>query len=130
MDSKYLDIIYHEKPISKNRKSMPLYKRAAQFMPFSALPNHLDSINETLRLTDEKAILSDDQKYYLDLKLNNISINSNIKVNYFINDLLKEGGFYKSYQGVVKKVDRNNKTIVFYNDFIIDINNIYDIEII
>lgn len=130
MDSKYLDIIYNEKPISKNIKPMPLYKRAAQFMPFSALPTYIDSINETLRLTDEKAILSDDQKHYLDLKLNNISINSNIKVSYFINDLLKEGGFYKSYQGVVKKVDRNNKTIVFYNDFIIDIKNIYDIEII
>lgn len=54
----YDDIINLPNPTSKTHPRMPLYNRAAQFSPFSALTGYDAAIKETARLTEEKQELS------------------------------------------------------------------------
>ena len=60
--NKYDDIIDLPHHVSKTRKPMSLYNRAAQFAPFAALTGYDDAIEETARLTETKVELSDELK--------------------------------------------------------------------
>ena len=56
--NKYDDIINLPHHVSKTRKPMTMYNRAAQFAPFAALTGYDDAIKETSRLTDKKIEIS------------------------------------------------------------------------
>lgn len=128
----YEDIINLPHPISKKRKPMSQYQRAAQFSPFSALTGYDYAIYEAARITDQKIELDEDEKLNLNRKLMKILENKKqripVKVTYFVKDLYKSGGFYQIHEGVIKKIDEIYHRIFFEDKTKIDIDNIIDIQ--
>lgn len=116
--SNYEDIINLQRPVSKRTK-MDRLSRAAQFAPFAALTGYGEAINETGRVVEEKIALSPNEKESLNEKLkyveSNIDRGIGICAVFFVKDEKKSGGSYKKTSGIVKKIDRENKTIVFKN---------------
>ena len=100
-NNSYEDIINLPHPVSKNHPQMPLRDRAAQFAPFAALTGHDAAIKETARLTDERLELSEEVIAQLNEKINiirnNIGIEQNVSITYFIPDAKKAGGSYVMY---------------------------------
>ena len=68
----YDDIIHLLHPVSQIYPQMPMYKRAAQFLPFSALTGYHDSIQEAARLIEQKRELNEDQIHNIRQNLNYI----------------------------------------------------------
>ena len=127
--NKYDDIIDLPHHVSKTRKPMRLYNRAAQFAPFAALTGYDDAIEETARLTETKVELSDELKNDLNQKINfiknNIKVHPEITIKYFVRDNKKSGGIYKSLTSIIKKVDDFNKCLIFADN-----TNVYFDDII
>lgn len=127
--NKYDDIIDLPHHVSKTRKPMCLYNRAAQFAPFAALTGYDDAIEETARLTETKVELSDELKNDLNQKINfiknNIKVHPEITIKYFVLDNKKSGGIYKSLTSIIKKVDDFNKCFIFADN-----TNVYFDDII
>ncbi|MBR3661422.1 MAG: hypothetical protein IKN63_05965 [Bacilli bacterium] len=130
----YSDIIDFDYQGPKNHVRMPKESRAFQFGSFRALSGYDEELKEARRIVSEQIILSEDQKYLLDQKLqeikNNINSNPQIKITYFIKDLKKYGGFYKTIITNIKKIDFPNKEIILFNKEKILIKNIINIDII
>ena len=125
-NNSYDDIINLPHPVSKNHPQMPLRDRVAQFAPFAALTGHDAAIKETARLTDERLELSEEVIAQLNEKINiirnNIGIEQNVSITYFIPDEKKAGGSY------VKKVDEYEHTIIMTDQTVIPIEQISDIK--
>lgn len=115
----YADIIHLPHHKAANRLHMSMYDRAAQFSPFAALSGFDGVIAETGRLTERKIELSKHEKVLLDQKLTLIDDviqdghYPEVRVLFFMADLLKDGGEYQEYTGKVRKVDSVERTIVF-----------------
>ena len=127
---KYDDIINLSRPISKKTR-MTLEQRSAQFAPFAALTGYDEKIKETSRLTNERIDIDDELKSALDIKLKfiieKLSVKPKITIDYFVPDLKKSGGSYKTVTGNVKKIDEYKKTIILENEIEIPISEIIDI---
>ena len=112
---------------------MSLEDRAAQFASFAALTGHEEAIEETARLTEKKIVLDEVAKEAISMKLFEISRNLdkkwNISITYFKPDRFKDGGFYLTDIGVVKKIDEVEKIIVMDNGMRIEIEGIIGVEI-
>ncbi len=119
---------------SSKRKQMTMIERAAQFGAFRALSGYEDVIEETGRLTDRKIELDEYEKQEIDLKLQyileNCDKNMTVKLTYFMNDHIKDGGEYISYSGIVKRILENEKIIVFQDGQEVLINNILNLTIV
>ncbi len=68
MSGKYDDILRLPHPTSERHPRMPISDRAAIFSPFAALTGHSAAITETVRLTQRRIELDEDNKARLDLK--------------------------------------------------------------
>ena len=121
-NNSYEDIINLPHPVSKNHPQMPLRDRAAQFAPFAALTGHDAAIKETARLTDERLELSEEVIAQLNEKINiirnNIGIEQNVSITYFIPDAKKAGGSYVVCSGVVH-LESGNSAFEQSADFLI-----------
>lgn len=117
--NKYKDIINLPHHVSKTRKPMSLYNRAAQFAPFAALTGYDDAIKETARLTEERIELSDELKNMLNQKIKliieNIKLQPEVAITYFVPDNKKSGGVYKTISGNVRRIDEIEKYLLFTN---------------
>ena len=131
--NKYKDIINLPHHASKTRKPMSLYNRAAQFAPFAALTGYDDAIKETARLTEERIELSDELKNMLNQKIKliieNIKLQPEVAITYFVPDNKKSGGVYKTISGNIKRIDEYNKKLIFLDKNELRFNEIHDIEI-
>ena len=131
-NNSYDDIINLPHPVSKNHPQMPFWDRAAQFAPFAALTGHDAAIKETARLTDERLELSEEVIAQLNEKINiirnNIGIEQNVLITYFVPDAKKTGGSYVTYSGIVKKIDEYEHTIIMTDQTVIPIEQISDIK--
>ena len=131
-NNSYEDIINLPHPVSKNHPQMPFRDRAAQFAPFAALTGHDAAIKETARLTDERLELSEEVIAQLNEKINiirnNIGIEQNVLITYFVPDAKKTGGSYVTYSGIVKKIDEYEHTIIMTDQTVIPIEQISDIK--
>lgn len=129
---KYDDIINMPHHISHTRPRMSNAERAAQFSPFAALTGYDDAVKETERLTDQKLESTDDEKSSLNEKLQiiieNINSQPTITVTYFEPDKRKAGGKYISKSGKVKDIDSYNRSVVFLDKTIIEIDVIKNIS--
>lgn len=125
----YSDIINLEHPEPKNHVRMSIQNRAGQFSPFSALSGYSEELEEARRIVDIFEELNEDKKEILDKTLKNINTNEKVKITYFIKDLKKDGGFYKTIITRIIKIDTYNKSIKT-EDGIIYIKNIKDLCII
>lgn len=136
----YKDIIDLSRPPSKH-VHLGIDSRAAQFAPFAALTGYDTEIRETARLTDKKIEVDDGLKDLLNSKLRylkeKIKQRNEITITFFVKDKTKDGGYYETINGIVKKIEpiegiikmENNEIILMQDVLSItgDIfNNMYD----
>jgi len=130
MEDKYSKIIalpHHE---SKTHKKMDRLKRAAQFSPFAALTGFDQAILETSRLTKRETQPMEDKLEMLNHKFEILMKYNNplVKITYFQEDKNKEGGEYLIKVGEIKKIDIDNRKIIFVDQSFIYFNKVSDIE--
>lgn len=134
MSSKYDQIKHLNRPQYNDLRPMSRHDRAAQFSPFAALVGYDDAVEETARLTDEKAELTDDQAIELNIKLNvlleKLDEQPVIKVTYFVPDKKKAGGKYVDKTGVVRVYDEYSRELVFLDKERIRIDDIMKVELV
>ena len=130
---KYGDIIDMPHPESKKHHRMSDKNRAAQFAPFAALTGHTEALDETVRLTEEEILLSEDMLNILNEKMKllieNIGGDTPAKITYFKPDKRKSGGEYITHTGIVTKFDEYEHMIVFDDKTIVPIKCIADIQL-
>ena len=111
---------------------MTLNERSFQFAPFSALVGFNDLIRERERKTTRKIELTDEEKEIINNKINyinnNLFLNPNIKITYFVKDKKKDGGSYKTINETIKKIDLYHKNIILNNNEKINFENILNID--
>lgn len=129
--SKYEDIINLPHHISKKHPQMSIEMRSAQFAPFAALTGYEAAVKETGRLTNKRIELNEEQEEILSNKLQEIKAKINTKpiitVTYFVPDLRKEGGEYKTVTGSVNKIDEYRQLLILENKIQIPISEIIEI---
>ena len=132
MKDDYKDMIHFTHYVSKKRAQMPLSDRAAQFSPFAALNGFDAMISETKRITEEKMVLSEDEKEILDRKyqilLEKLNDPITLSVTYFVPDPLKSGGRYVTKTGNLKKIDVFGRRIVFTDETKISLYDVVDFD--
>jgi len=126
----YDDIINLPRPISARHPPMPMIDRTAQFSPFAALVGHGAAIEETVRLTEQKIDLTEDEKSILDEKLRYLlETGSEGMFTWFLPDERKDGGAYVTSLGTVKKFDQLERQVILTDRTAIPIEDILEIEI-
>lgn len=125
----YDDIIDLPHPTSARHPRMPMTDRAAQFSPFAALVGHGAAIEETVRLTDRKIELTEDEKAILDEKLRYLlEAGGEAVFTWFQPDEKKDGGAYATNLGTIKKIDPLQGIVVLMDGTVIPIEDILEIE--
>lgn len=128
---KYDDIINLPHHVSKKHPRLSMEQRAAQFAPFAALTGFGDAINETSRITENRIELDDEKKLKIDNILqklmDKISNKPKVTITYFIPDLRKTGGEYKTKIGNLKKIDEYKQLLVLEDKTEIPIKEIIEI---
>ena len=130
---RYDDIIDLEHFVSKNRKRMSTYDRAAQFAPFDALEGFDEEMEETARTTDNEVILGESELQLLNRKFQILSKHfkdiGEVEITYFEPDMYKDGGMYRNKKITIKRIDLTNRMIVssdnekYALDYIADVQN-------
>ena len=72
MPDNYDDIKHLTRPQYDDLHPMSMHDRATQFSPFAALVGYDDAVAETARLTDSRAVLTEDEMSELNAKLNRL----------------------------------------------------------
>ncbi|MBR4471315.1 MAG: hypothetical protein IKS54_08415 [Erysipelotrichaceae bacterium] len=116
---RYDDIIDLPRFISKGRRHMSNYDRAAQFAPFDALTGYDEAIEETGRTTENEIVLGESEMQMLDhcfaILREHINEMPVIRIRYFEPDMYKDGGTYLEEEVTVKKIDMTGR-LLFTND--------------
>ena len=119
-----------DRPTSKYPK-MSMSDRAAQFAPFAALTGHKEAVIEQGRITQEKRILSNEEKLEINEKIiEMVKLKSKCKIIYFEKDKTKCGGKYIQNVLSFKRLDELNKVLYFKENIQIQIDDIVDIEVL
>ncbi len=117
MTDNYNDIKHLTRPQYDDLHRMSMLDRAAQFSPFAALVGYDDAVAETARLTDSRAVLTEDEMFELNANLNRLldrlDEQPQISVTYFVPDEKKSGGKYVEKVGVVRIYDSYSNELVF-----------------
>ncbi|MCR5110905.1 MAG: YolD-like family protein [Ruminococcus sp.] len=133
MQNNYDDIKHLTRPQYDDLHPMSMHDRAAQFSPFAALVGYDDAVAETARLTDSRAVLTEDEMSELNANLNRLldrlDEQRSISVTYFVPDEKKSGGKYVEKLGVVRIFDSYSQELVFMDKTRINIQTISRIEI-
>ena len=131
--SKYQDILYHARPVSKVHPPMSKSNRAAQFSPFAALTGYDDAVQETARLTADEIILSEDQIKIINSVLNEIADDlpdsPYVQITYFQPDQRKQGGSYQQIFGYIKSIDDVYGLVIMKGNVRIPVHQIVHINI-
>ncbi|MBO7425380.1 MAG: hypothetical protein J6U23_06845 [Clostridiales bacterium] len=129
--SEYDDILHLNRPQYPDFPPMSIHDRAAQFSPFAALVGYDEAVAETVRYTDARREISEEELTDLNKKLNELkeklSLRPSVTVHYFVPDSRKDGGSYKTKKGNVRTIDEYNNIIVFADGDKIAISDTYTI---
>lgn len=127
----YHDIYEIKRPELRHHKKMPMEKRVAQFMPFSALDGYDDSIKEEERQTEERKIMVPEEQDRIRMILTDLSTRKHIRISvlYFQNDEKKKGGYYQNHVGMLRRMDEEKKSLIFDDGTEISYDEIDDIKI-
>ena len=132
MTKTYDDMIHLPHHVSTKHPHMAVSDRAAQFSPFAALTGHDAAIKETARLTDKRVEMDEYMKDVLSDKLriilDRIKEHPQIVITYFQPDEKKDGGFYVTATGTVKKIDEYEGIVVMTGDTEIPFDEISSID--
>lgn len=132
MNSAYDDLLNLPHHTSAVQPAMSMQNRAAQFAPFAALVGYDALIQETTRLTHQKAELDEsviaelNEKLRLLLEL--LPQQPEVTVTYFLPDSRKAGGAYRTTSGIIRKFLRNENILVMMDGTQIPIGDIVGIE--
>ncbi len=119
-----------DRPKSKYPK-MSMSDRAAQFAPFAALTGHKEAVIEQGRITQEKRILSNEEKLEINEKIiEMVKLKSRCRITYFEKDKTKSGGKYIQDVLSFRRLDELNKVLYFKENIQIQIDDIVDIEVL
>ena len=132
----YGDIIDLPHHVSSKHAPLSESQKAAQFAPFAALTGFGAEIAESGRRTQEKRELTDGQKEELDIKLAQLSEEASdgsgncarVRITYFVRDERKSGGSYETHEGSIKRTDPLEERILMDDGFMIEADDVYDIE--
>ena len=131
----YADIIGLAHHVSKHHPQMPMADRAAQFSPFAALTGYDDAVQETVRLTERRIELDEDETQRLDEQLQRLMDQmaqtkepQRVRITYFCPDAYKEGGRYETVNGYIKKIDACNRCIRLTDGQEIALDEILELE--
>ena len=125
--SKYENMLYLKRPVTRNHPPMDLKDRAAQFSPFAALTGYGDAVKETARQTEQRRELDEYEKAALDeqlrereAQLQNLENGKNqaaprVTVTCFIPDEYKAGVAYRTFTAAVKKINHDRRGIILQN---------------
>ena len=134
MSGQYDDIIRQPHPDSSKHPRMSLYDRAAQFSPFAALTGHSAAIAETGRLTDRRVELDEYEMARVDTELQRLQEllpgGPTASITYFVQDVRKNGGSYRTVTGSAKRIDAVNGVIQMADRQCIPLADVFSIEII
>ena len=126
--SGYEEIINLPHHVSERHARMSMLDRAAQFSPFAALTGYDAAIKETARLTDSRIELDADEKEILDQKLREAAEKKQrIRITFFREDAKKSGGSYVTTEGIIKKIDLLDGTILLQSQEHILIQDMVDV---
>lgn len=132
MSQDYSDIINLPHHVSETRPHMSMRDRAAQFSPFAALTGYDAAVEETARLTDQRADLDEEMKQNISERLNLIQENLTaapfVEFTYFVPDERKEGGAYCTATGTVKRIDDFQRLVTLTDGTDIPIDEIIEIS--
>ncbi|WP_044974339.1 hypothetical protein [Ruminococcus sp. HUN007] len=133
MPDNYDDIKHLTRPQYDDLHSMSMSDRAAQFSPFAALVGYDDAVAETARLTDNRAVLTEDDIFELNVNLNrlldSLDEQPEISVTYFVPDEKKSGGRYAEKVGTVRIYDSYANELVFTDGVRIAVADMARLEI-
>lgn len=113
----YDDIIQLARPVSKKHPPMPRANRAAQFGAFQALNGYEEAVEETARLTQQKRPLSEEEIHMLNNQLCFLQnalqqkLSPSVTVTFFQADLYKEGGAYRTKEGILSHIDPHRQIL-------------------
>ena len=128
---KYDDIINLPHHVSRTHSPMDMMERAAQFSPFAALTGYEDAAKETRRLTQPRIELDESEKEVLDQQLHKLEAafpeTPSAAFTYFIPDIRKEGGTYRTVSGKIRKIDSYRRMIILESGEQIPIEEIINI---
>lgn len=129
----YNDIIMLSHHVSANRPHMTIHDRAAQFSAFAALKGYDDEIDEAARHTDDRIVPCEERMEEINEKLllicEQAANRPAVKIVYFVPDGKKDGGSYRSVEGIVCKFDVYNRLLLFDGGEKVSFADIYDIEL-
>ncbi len=131
-NDKYRDIINLPHHVSKERKHMSLYDRAAQFAPFAALTGFDEDIEEEERITDSRIEAAEDELVRLNERfsdfLSRLNDQPEVVINVFEPDDKKEGGKVKEVRGRIKRFDDRERMLCFTDGRRVSLDDITDIK--
>ena len=134
MPDNYDDIKHLTRPQYDDLHPMSMHDRAAQFSPFAALVGYDDAVAETARLTDSRAMLTEDEMSELNTNLNrlldSLDEQPEISVTYFVPDEKKSGGKYVDKVGVVRIYDSYSQELVFTDGVRIAVKDMIEMNFI
>lgn len=129
---RYDDIIDLPHFVSDKYPQMSNLDRAAQFAPFDALTGYDEAMEETARTTDDEITLGEHEMMILDQRFHllaeRISEKPEVTVTYFVPDLYKEGGYYKTETVRIRKLDLVSRILITTDKQKIDLDYIITID--
>lgn len=129
---RYDDIIGLNRP-EPVRERLSLDVRGAQFAPFAALNGHEEALMETTRQT-----LSFRKPGEYDLKEMSETLSllmmqnklAEVEIKYFVNDMIKDGGEYRTVTGVIRRIDEYEREILLTDSSRIPLDSILSLKIL
>ncbi len=113
---------------------MSVHDRACQFSPFAALVGYGEAVAETVRQTDRRREISDEELSDLNIALNKLMEilpdRPLVKVHYFVPDSRKDGGRYEDKTGNLRALDNIAQQLVFADGDRIYLEDLYRLEFI
>ena len=130
----YEDIVDFPRPKSKKYLQSSMSDRAARFSPFAAITGYEEMVMEVARVTEEKIILSEDEKELINEKLRMLAACIAdmpwAGVTYFVADEKKSGGEYVTLSGNVVNVDTNGRCLVFVDGERVPFEDIFELRVL
>ena len=116
----------------EGRPRMPMKKRAAQFIAFVPLEGYAFLTSEATRVTEDRIILTEDEKCCIDLQLQTLSQKRldipEAEFTFFVPDRYKDGGSYETVSGYIRKLDPYNRCVILRDGTKIDVDDLVSIR--
>ena len=130
---RYEDMLSLPHPVSKTRKRMSQWDRAAQFSPFAALVGYDAAIREEARRTEKRRQPAEDALAALNRKFarlaEQVKKTPPVEVTWFREDDRKEGGEYVTSRGLLTAISPRGQWLELDRDIRIAFSDVWELEL-